>query len=112
MKDRDDHRTGTIVVDDSGFQVIDTKRNRNLVRWSEVWRIQAFKRDLFAVDLICFQLYLDGTEQIVEVDEQMDGFAAFEKILPEKFKGFDPDWFPKVANPAFAPNLTEIWIRP
>ena len=59
MKDRDDHRTGTIVVDDSGFQVIDTKRNRNLVRWSEVWRIQAFKRDLFAVDLICFQLYLD-----------------------------------------------------
>ena len=112
MKDRGIHKTGTIVVDDFGFQVIDAKQNRNPVRWNDVNRIQAFKRDLFSVDLICFQFHLDGTEQLVEVDEQMDGFAVFEKILPEKFKGFDCDWFPKVAHPAFATNLTEIWIRP
>lgn len=96
---------------DQEFEIVDTKGARNTVTWTSVCRINAFKRDLFSIDLICIEFYLDGQEFPIEVNERMEGYKFFIDILTSKFDGFDLNWYSKIVQPAFATNLTEIWRR-
>jgi hypothetical protein len=102
-----------ININDQGFDVIGqkTQMKHGTVTWTKVSCINAFKRDLFSLDLICFEFYQDVAERPVEVDEQMEGFKLLSDILPKRFNGFDENWFSKVFQPAFATNLTEIWKK-
>ena len=101
---------GSITFSDVGFSV-EFRGRHSRVEWSQVNRINAFKRDLFSVDLICLEFHQEGVEAPVEIDEEMDGYAVLKKILPDKFEGFDRDWWPKVAHPAFATNFSKLWAR-
>jgi hypothetical protein len=53
------------------------------IPWANVRKIAAFKRDLFATDLICWAIELaepfrrgEQEIRIVEIDEEIDGFKA------------------------------------
>ena len=80
--------------------------------WKDVVKLEAFKRDLFAVDLICLAICLnDNTE--VEINEEMAGWEPLMRKLPEYLSGckeFDR-WFGVVAQPPFKENLTVIYQR-
>ena len=78
--------------------------------WSEVAKIVAFKRDCYAVDLICIAFELDGS-RVAETDEEMEGWQGLLEVLGEQFGIREEAWFKKVAVPAFAPNVTTLWTR-
>ena len=91
---------------------IENERSEIVVRWKNVVKLEAFKRDLVAVDLICLAICLnDNTE--VEINEEMDGWEPLLRKLPEYLSGceeFDR-WFAVVAQPPFKENLTVIYRR-
>jgi hypothetical protein len=78
------------------------------MRWAEVHRATAFKRDLFTVDCICL-LFARLDDTGLELGEEMAGWRSFVAALPLHLPGCHDDWFSTVAFPAFAPNPTEIY---
>lgn len=76
---------------------------------SEVKEIFAFKRDIFAVDLICLGFRTDESGSYCEIDEQMDNYNECLSQLHQYFSGFNKEWFCKVAFPPFETNCTTIW---
>lgn len=82
------------------------------LEWKEVLHIEAFKRDLFAVDLICLRFFsADG--RWLEADEEMNGWEHLLEILPFSLAGCRPhkSWFSEVVFPAFETNRTKIFSR-
>ena len=82
------------------------------IGWAAIERLTVFKRDLFAVDLICLQVELSEGNGI-ELDEDMDGWNLFIDALPAHLIGCKKlsEWFSEVAFPAFAANPREIFLR-
>jgi len=81
-----------------------------VVAWKDTLRIEVFKRDMWAADLICLS-FITKENKAVEVNEEMDGWDSLVDKLPEYFPGcrtFE-DWFQTVAFPAFKTNLTVIY---
>jgi hypothetical protein len=104
-----------IAFDSHGFTVTDLRRQKREavpMSWSDVCRVTAFKRDLFAVDCIC--LHFGGDDGTgVELNEEMAGWNRLMGALPALLPGCKPhsEWFFAVAFPAFAANPTEIYSR-
>jgi hypothetical protein len=102
-----------ILFDAETFTVTDLRGREpesTVMRWAEICRATAFKRDLFAVDCICLCLArADGTG--VELDEEMARWNSFVEALPQHLPGCKAwsEWFSVVAFPAFVPNETEIY---
>ena len=81
-------------------------------RWQDAVRLEVFKRDVYAVDLICLVIVLDENRE-VEINEEMNGWEPLMRKLPEYLSGckeFD-EWFDVVAQPPFKENLTVIYQR-
>jgi hypothetical protein len=80
--------------------------------WGQVTRIEAFKRDLYAVDLICLALETQDSDTLV-IHEEMPGWQALLDALPGYLPGFPPEgaWLAKVAIPAFETNLTTLFTK-
>jgi len=75
-----------------------------------VREVVGFKSDHFSIDEVClgFRIEEAGSPVRIWVDEDDRGFKQF---LPEVEKRFniDPEWFAKVAYPAFVQNWTTLW---
>ena len=87
-------------------------RGAYVVSWQDVIRVQAFKRDLYAVDLICTELILRD-DRALEINEEMDGWDSLVQKLPEYLPGCKKfhEWFMDVAIPAFETNETTLYQR-
>ena len=87
-------------------------RGEMVVAWKDTIRVEAFKRDLYVVDLICLKLVLRNNKA-VEIDEEMEGWDSVVNKLPEYLPGCQSfgQWFTVVAFPAFKPNTTVIYRR-
>jgi hypothetical protein len=83
-----------------------------VVAWRDIIRIEAFKRDLLTVDLICLNIVVKHGTQ-VEINEEMEGWESLVEKLPEYLPGCQTfgQWFLTVAFPAFKPNFTVIYKR-
>jgi hypothetical protein len=82
------------------------------LKWSEVVSALAFKRDCFAIDLLCVSL--GGPSGAIEINEEMTGWSELvESTLPKKLPGCKPfhEWFQGVAFPAFKTNPVGIFSR-
>jgi len=104
-----------IAFDSVGLTVTDLRgRNQETfgMRWAEVCRAIAFKRDLFSVDLICLFLFCDDDTGI-ELDEEMARWSRLIEALPQHLPGCKSrsDWWSVVAFPPFATNETEVYDR-
>ncbi len=105
---------GTITVAEEGMRVsIPRKKEEEVkeIKWDEIDEIIAYKKDLFAVDLICWQFCRLADEYVVEINEEMVGYKVLLKTLENKFGIKEEDWFRKVAIPPFAPNVTSVWKK-
>lgn len=96
---------------ETGFQIIGAPETEEL-DWGKVTCVNAFKRDLFSVDLVCFEFFVENKNDPIEINEQMPGFNSLDVLLAEKLSGFDSEWRIKVIQPAFATNLTKLWQKP
>lgn len=83
-----------------------------MIAWKETVRVEAFKRDLYAVDLICLLVLLKDNKAL-EINEGMEGFESLAGKLPEYLPGCQKfeEWFQVVAFPAFKENNTVIYER-
>jgi len=95
---------------DDGFQIRDPKGKVTLVPWATISSINAFQVDLFTLDMICVEFYQDDGSRI-EINEHMEGYQAIMELVRSKFKGFDADWYEKVAFPPLKPNFRELWRK-
>ncbi len=88
------------------------KQGHERVRWEDVAKVEAFKRDLLSVDLICTAFEIHGGISL-ECDEDWDGWQALVEALPTHLPGCRPfsDWWHPVAVPAFEHNLAIIYER-
>ena len=105
----------SIIWDSEGFFVQLDKASEKSpgLRWITIAKVTAFKRDLWATDCICLCFEMENNKGI-EVHEEMNGWRKFIEELPKLLPGCkpSPDWLWNVATPAFAPNVTEIFLRP
>jgi len=91
---------------------MENERGELIISWEDVVKLEAFKRDLFTVDLICLDISLNDNK-VVEINEEMNGWAPLMRKLPEYLYGckkFD-QWFDVVAQPPFKLSLTLIYQR-
>ena len=89
-------------------------RHEDHLDWADIAAVDVFKRDLFAVDLICVQLLRDGEMPGVEVSEDDPRWSELTSALPVHLPGCQRwgEWFNDVAFPAFAANPRRIYARP
>ena|SRR5689334_3905799 len=87
-------------------------RGEIVIAWRDTFSVEAFKRDLYSVDLICITFHLRD-KKTVEINEEMDGWESLVRKLPEYLPGCQTfeEWCTEVAFPAFKPNLTVIYRR-
>ena len=103
------HQRGATSIDDSRLtrtiHFSDGSISTTEVKWAEVRRVLAFKRDLLLIDLLC--LGFETQEGLIEIDEEMDGWDSIIAALPKYLPGIRniDDWWISVAKPAFATNM-------
>lgn len=116
MKGREDS-TGEIVIGDLGISIIWAKGGKYHLEWHHVEEVVAFKRDLFAYDLICvsFRVPDPATQEDFwyEVDEEMKGWKGLIEEMERRLEGVmkQEAWFKKVAVPAFETNALTLYRR-
>lgn len=91
-----------------GFEIKDQ------LRWNEVGAVLAYKRDCLMIDQIRVALAdLSGLVRI-DISEEDAGYRMLIDELPRRLDGClaPEEWFTRVAFPAFATNMTELYRRP
>ena len=73
------------VVED-GFSFVWSGRKAT-VRWADVKQIFAFKRDIFAYDLICLGFRLSDDGDYWEIGEDMAGYENVPAVMERAFPG-------------------------
>ena len=108
-------RPAEIRCDESGFAVAlggsVSSEGAASLKWNEVKTVLAYKRDLYATDLIC--LGFTSPAGTIEVDEEMHGWTQLVERLPSFLPGTPPmpDWWERVAKPPFAACVTKLFER-
>ena len=80
-----------------------------IIRWDEITEIAAWKRDLFAIDLICLGFRWAGSEIYKEVDEHMSGWTQLMAALEQRFGLAVRSWWRDVAFPPYAEQHCVVW---
>lgn len=81
------------------------------MRWADVTKAVAFKRDQYVVDRIC--IIFELSDSALEVNEDMQGWQQLVDQLPAYLPGtlVFTEWFHDVAFPAFKTNAKTIFER-
>jgi hypothetical protein len=102
-----------ILFDSTGFvvkQMVGNDHPPIKLRWSDVRRVVAFKRDELTVDRICVCIE-DKNGKELELNEDLADWLTFLESLPDHLPACKPFsvWFQEVAFPAFATNQTILF---
>lgn len=104
----------TITLDTEGFEVDshDEKIAATRISWNSVTGAIAYKRNLFAYDLICLGAEVNWDSSI-ELDEQMEGWDAFCRSFQMYVAESVPfeEWYAKVILPPFKTCETHVYRR-
>lgn len=81
------------------------------VRWEDVRRAIAYKRDLYTTDQITLAFELDRPDlPLVELSEESPGFASLFGPM-EEVLGVSPSWYLEIMLPAFEPTPRLLYDR-
>lgn len=81
-------------------------------RWDEVTRIVTYKRDLFSVDLICLDFFVESQQLTYTTHEEMQSFRDLCEQMQHSFPSIGEGWWSEVAFPAFATNEKILYDKP
>ena len=100
-----------VVVDPSGFSLVDSNDTSARVLWSSITRVLAYKRDRFTTDeiVIVFVQRGDLTHSL-EVSEECTGFADLFAPL-ERELGVSPEWYLRTSAKPFDPDVQIVYER-
>jgi hypothetical protein len=102
-----------IRCDESGLTVTDYLGNGTTcsiaAKWSEINRAIAYKRDVYAHDLLCIGFSTPAGN--FETNENMEGWTALTEMLPVYLPCAPrlEDWWENVLQPPFATNSTVLF---
>ena len=99
-------------VTDDGVSLFADDQPAWTFQWTEVTRIDTYKRDLFAVDMICLDFMVATRQLTFSTDDQMQGFDLLCRQLRHVFPSIAPDWWLQVAFPAFAIRHSVLYEAP
>ena len=108
-------RPAEIRCDESGFTVTVAGSVSSVaatsLKWNGVKTVLAYKRDLYATDLIC--LVFTSPDGTIEVNEEMQGWSQLVERLPSLSPGTPPlsEWWERVAKPPFVTCVTTLFER-
>lgn len=81
------------------------------VKWREIRKIVAFKRDLVTSDAVCLKFHLVGQDEVLQVNDDVGGFWDLARRVKEVFPDSDQEWEAMVVKPAFARSTRVIFER-
>ena len=101
-----------IAIEETAILIVKDEQCLIRIALDEIDRIEAYKIDEWATDLICFDLHTkqNGEPIMVFIHEETAGFAEMTDLL-RTLPGFDRDWREKVFLPPFEENRTVIFTR-
>jgi hypothetical protein len=95
-----------------GLALFESGREVYRFRWTEVSKVETYKRDLFSVDMICVDFAVDADQMVYMTNDEMDGFSELSIRLTSYFPSIASDWWSEVAFPAFATNHKILYEKP
>ena len=100
----------SIASDTTGFSIKENNLMLLHIRWSDVSKLAAFKRDDFTVDTLCIQVNTELGHSAL-LTEDMAGFIDFLERMTAVVPGIPTDWRRKVIPTAFAENYTLLFQK-
>lgn len=79
------------------------------IRWEEIDRINAYKKDLVAYDLIVLEIVCG--DYVLTLDEVSPGWFSFILKLKDVFKTIPKDWDINIIQPPFKENYTILFKK-
>lgn len=101
-----------VVLTRDGFDLNQGDSSLGSVRWEEVDRVLAFKRDLLTSDEVCLAFQIADSGTVFEVNESVGSFWDLVARVKEVFPDSEQDWEEAIVKPAFAENSTVLYERP
>ena len=101
----------SLAISDEGATLLDGHTELWTFRWTEVSRIETYKRDLWVVDSICLSFFIESRQLWYHVDDELSGFDVLCRALSSYFPSVANDWWSTVAFPAFATNHTVLYDK-
>jgi hypothetical protein len=98
-------------VTDDGLALFENGRETYRFRWTDVSKVETYKRDLFSVDMICLDFAVDADQRVYMTHDEMDGFSELSSRLTQYFPSIASDWWNEVAVPAFATKHRILYER-
>jgi len=80
-------------------------------RLNEVVRIETYKRDIFSMDLVCLDFFVESRPLPCRTHEDMKGFPDLRGQMQRRFSSISGRWFQRVASPPFAVNHTVLYEK-
>lgn len=101
--------TGIFEYAEDGFTVY-FEKDTLAIKWSEVKTMLGYKRDLFAYDSICLDVFCDN-DKVFTINEETKGWFQFVVRSKDRFPEIDKTWEITITDPAFETKLTLIYDR-
>ena len=80
---------------EGGFKINDGK-NTNQIKWADIDKIDAFKKDLIIEDQICLEF--EAIDRHLYCSEDYEGWIEFEDMLRQKISQIDKNWIGSVSS--------------
>lgn len=100
---------GLFLYSDDGFQITIGKV-QNVIKWSNIQAIFAYKVDHYTEDEICLDVFCDNGISF-KISEEIAGWYVFIDKMAIQFPNIQQNWSFEIAQPAFETNFTLLYDR-
>jgi hypothetical protein len=105
------HEQLRLVVTEKEVSLLTDGKETWRLGWSQLTKIVTYKQDLFAVDRICLDFFVESLQLPYRTNEEMQGFQDLMERMRQVFPSIDENWHRQVTFPAFAQNLKVLYER-
>ena len=99
---------GKFRYEEDGF-IFQSSSGEQKVKWADIERLVAYKKDLVTIDEICLDIIYNNRE--ITVTEETVGWYQFLQKIRLEFPSIPENWDSDIAHPAFATNLRVLYQR-
>ncbi|MFZ1786879.1 MAG: hypothetical protein WAT92_01150 [Saprospiraceae bacterium] len=97
-----------ISILEDGFE-INNGNNTDQIKWAEIEKIIAFKKELVTEDQICLEF--ESNNRTFYCSEDYEGWIEFEEMLRQQITQIDETWKSSVSYPPFEESKTTIFLK-
>ena len=98
-------------ADEAGIRLVEKGTVRCSMRWGDIERVEAFKRDARSYDMICLTFKPVGKDEFWEIDMDMPGYDVVTREMERRLTGVDPEWWRRAAFATAERGLTTVFQR-